>query len=36
MTPLVWGMLGLLVFFTVVTVGSLYLHYKSQEHHGKK
>lgn len=28
MTPLIWGILGLFAFFTVITVGSLYLYNK--------
>ncbi len=32
MTPLMWGILGLFSFFTVVTVGSLYLYTKRGKH----
>ncbi len=32
MTPLFWGVLGLFSFFTVVTVGSLYLYTKQGKH----
>ncbi len=32
MTPLIWGILGLFAFFTVVTVGSLYLYRKRDKH----
>ncbi len=32
MTPLMWGILGLFAFFTVVTVGSLYLYTKLGKH----
>lgn len=32
MTPLMWGILGLFAFFTVVTVSSLYLYSKRDKH----
>ncbi len=35
MTPLIWGILGLFAFFTVVTVGSLYLYTKRRKHRAK-
>ena len=33
MTPLMWGMIGLLGFYSVVTLGSLYLYFKN---HGEE